>query len=141
LIISILITPPFIATIFGIIYSSLSNGGLGGLIFSSPLLIIWLLLLYTGGNYAFNNLTLAGDIRFNSSLTFFNVAIKMLIITFLPMVTFGIAYPWLKVHILRYQIENMSVIGGLEFNNNERPVDSSIFARLSRGAASALPFL
>lgn len=156
-IISMLIMLPFIATIFGIIYSTLNNEGLGELIFSSLVLRISLLLLYISGilfstaylfsalrNYALNNLTLAGEIRFHSSLTFFNVAINLLIITFLSMVTFGLAYPWLRVHFLRYQIENTVVIGcldNLELKNDERQVDNGIFARLSRGAVSALPFL
>lgn len=156
-IISMLIMVPFIATIFAIIYSTLNNAGLGGLIFATSDMKYSLFLLYTVGillstaylfsalrNYAFNNLTLAGDIRFQSSLTFFNVAVNLLIISLFSMLTFGLAYPWLKVHFLRYQIENTMVIGDLdklELKNDERPVENGFFARISRGTASALPFL
>lgn len=156
-IISMLVMMPFIATILGVTYHTLNNEGVSGLIFASPQLRISLFLLYICGivlstaylfsalrNYAFNNLTLADNIRFHSSLAFFNVALNMLIIALLSMVTFGLAYPWLKVHFLRYQIENTVVIGNLdnlELKNDDRPVDSGFFAVISRGAASALPFM
>ncbi len=156
-IISILVMMPFIAAIIGIIYATLNDEGITGLIFPSPQLRVSLFLLYVCcivfssaylfsalRNYAFNNLTLADNIRFHSSLTFFNVALNKLLIALISMLTFGLAYPWLKVHFLRYQIENTVVIGNLdnlELKNDERPVDSGFFAVISRGASSALPFL
>ena len=87
---------------------------------------------------------LAKRIRFHSSLTFVGIALNLLLLIFVSSLTFGLAYPWLKIRFLRYQIENTTVFGNLdelELTNDDSPLDTGIFALISRGTATALPFM
>ena len=86
---------------------------------------------------------LGDDIRFHSSLTFFGMVVNLLLLTFGSLITLGLAYPWLKIRFIRYQVNRTTLSGhldALELTNDERPLDTGIFARISRGAAPTLPF-
>lgn len=153
--IALAIVIPFILVIIKILMASLNHlllgslNGLGGLITLAYLLYIVGLLISSAyafaalRNYAFNNLTLGDNIRFRSSLTFFGMAVNLLLLTFGSLITLGLAYPWLKIRFVRYQANHTTVSGhldALELTNDDRPLDTGIFARISRGAAPTLPF-
>lgn len=72
------------------------------------------------------------------------MALYLLLITFITMITCGLAYPWLRIRLLRYQIEQTVVIGNLDeldLTNDDIPLDTGAFAIISRGTATALPFM
>ena len=146
---------PFIIVIVKIMMTSF-NLILSGSLDSLGGLFALVYLLYIAGilissayafsalrNYAFNNLMLGDDIRFHSSLTFFGMVVNLLLLTFGSLITLGLAYPWLKIRFIRYQVNRTTLSGhldALELTNDERPLDTGIFARISRGAAPTLPF-
>lgn len=153
--ISMAILIPFILVISRIIIASFQhmlsgslNGYMGMFTLSYLLYIVGILLSYAYvfsalRNYAFNNLTLGDDIRFHSSLTFFGMTVNLLLLTFGSLITFGLAYPWLKLRFIRYQANHTRVSGSLnalDLTNDECPLDTGIFARICRGAAPTLPF-
>ncbi|MFU0921582.1 YjgN family protein [Kluyvera sichuanensis] len=153
--ISMAILIPFILVISRIIIASFQhmlsgsmNGYMGMFTLSYLLYIVGILLSYAYvfsalRNYAFNNLTLGDDIRFHSSLTFFGMTVNLLLLTFGSLITFGLAYPWLKLRFIRYQANHTRVSGSLnalDLTNEECPLDTGIFARICRGAAPTLPF-
>lgn len=154
-IISMVILIPFILVISRIIITSfhrLLSGSLDGymgmftlvyLLYIVGILLASAYVFSALRNYAFNNLILGDDIRFHSSLTFFGIATNLLLLTFGSLITLGLAYPWLKIRLIRYQANHTSVSGSLnalDLTNDERPLDTGIFARISRGAAPTLPF-
>ncbi|WP_373240625.1 YjgN family protein [Kluyvera ascorbata] len=154
-IISMIILIPFILVISRIIITSFRrillgslDGYMGTFGLAYLLYIVGILLAFAYAfsalrNYAFNNLTLGDDIRFHSSLTFFGMAVNLLLLTFGSMITLGLAYPWLKIRFIHYQANHTRVSGSLntlDLTNDERPLDNGIFARISRGAAPTLPF-
>ncbi|MFP5597496.1 YjgN family protein [Kluyvera sp. 142486] len=153
--ISLAIIVPFLLVIVKVLMASFNRillgslDGLGGLFTLTYLLyIVGLLISFAYAfaalrNYAFNNLTLDNDIRFHSSITFIGMAINLLLLTFGSLLTLGLAYPWLKIRFVRYQANHTTVSGhldALELTNDNRPLDTGIFARISRGAAPTLPF-
>ena len=155
--ISMIIVVPFIIVIAKILISvvdqyglfGLFNGHMGAVTLSYILYIAAILLSSAYAfsalrNYTLNNLMLAKRIRFHSSLTFVGIALNLLLLIFVSSRTFGLAYPWLKIRFLRYQIENTTVFGNLdelELTNDDSPLDTGIFALISRGTATALPFM
>lgn len=154
-IISMAILIPFILVISRIIITSFRHilsgsldGYMGMFTLAYLLYIVGILLAFAYvfsalRNYAFNNLTLGDDIRFHSSLTFFGMAVNLLLLAFGSLITLGLAYPWLKIRLIRYQANHTCVSGSLntlDLTNDERPLDTGVFARISRGAAPTLPF-
>ncbi|MFV0569088.1 MAG: hypothetical protein ACK5NJ_10975 [Citrobacter portucalensis] len=50
----------------------------------------------------------------------------------------------MRIRLLRYQIEQTVVIGNLDeldLTNDDIPLDTGAFAIISRGTATALPFM
>lgn len=154
-VISMSILIPFVLVIIRIIIESfyrilsgMLDGNMGIFTLAYLLYIVGILLssAYVFSalrNYAFNNLTLGDDIRFHSLLTFVGMAANLLLLTFGSLITLGLAYPWLKIRFIRYQANHTRVSGSLnalDLTNDERPVDTGLFARISRGAAPTLPF-
>lgn len=160
LLISLIIQIPFIAVIVNImnsLFHDIYNYGLFALLSGAQRTLTLTYLLYFVGilfssayafsalrNYTFNHLALAGSIHFHSSLRFTRVALYLLLITFITMITCGLTYPWLRIRLLRYQIEQTVVIGNLDeldLINDDIPLDTGAFAIISRGTATALPFM
>lgn len=155
--ISMAILIPFLIVIVKIFMSLMEQYGLFGLLNGHTGAFVLSYLLYFVAialsssyafaalrNYTFNNLTLAKNIRFHSSLTFVGIALNLLLLILASALTLGLAYPWAKIRLLRYQVEHTTVIGNLdelELTNDDRPLDTGIFARISRGTAVALPFM
>ena len=154
-IISMVILIPFILVISRIIITSFHhilsgspNGYMGMFTLAYLLYIVGIMLAFAYvfsalRNYTFNNLTLGDDIRFHSSLTFFGMAANLLLLAFGSLITLGLAYPWLKIRLIRYQANHTSLSGSLDaldLGDDKRPLDTGIFARISRGAAPTLPF-
>lgn len=94
-------------------------------------------------NHALNNLVLGDGVHFRSTLTFLGLAPRLLGLTFLPLFTLGLAYPWLKIHLMRYIAANTAVIGELDSLDMEPDVASqpAVSDKLCGGIFPMLPFL
>ncbi len=94
-------------------------------------------------NHAWNNLVLGDSILFRSTLTFFGLAPRLLALTFLSVLTLGLAYPWLKINLMRYIAANTEVMGDFETLDLQQdeahkpPVPGKLFS----GFLPNLPFL
>ncbi|EOV8482672.1 YjgN family protein [Klebsiella aerogenes] len=94
-------------------------------------------------NHAWNNLVLGNSIHFRSTLTFFGLAPRLLALAFLSLLTLGLAYPWLKIDLMRYIAANTVVVGefdslSLEQEAAHKPTASD---KLCSGFLPVLPFL
>jgi uncharacterized membrane protein YjgN (DUF898 family) len=155
--ISMAILIPFMIVIIKMFMSLMDQYGLFGLLsghtgaFALSYLLYFIAIVLSSAyafsalrNYTFNNLMLAKSIRFHSSLTFVGTALNLLLLFVVSSLTLGLAYPWAKIRLLRYQVEHTTVIGDLDeldLTNDDQPLDMGIFARISRGTATALPFM
>lgn len=94
-------------------------------------------------NHALNNLVLGDGVHFRSTLTFLGLAPRLLGLTFLPLFTLGLAYPWLKINLMRYIAANTAVIGELDSLNMEpdAPPQPKVTEKLCGGFFPMLPFL
>lgn len=92
-----------------------------------------------------NNLTLGNNtLRFNSSVTGSGLTIRVLILSVGSILTLGIAYPWLKIHLVSWLARNTQVIGNLdalELTNDEQPEPKGALAYLTRGMMPFTPFI
>ncbi|HHD7487193.1 TPA: YjgN family protein [Klebsiella oxytoca] len=98
--------------------SSLFSGGWVMLI---SLVIFWMGVVCSAAyawvslrNHAINNLTLDNRIQFHSTLTFSAIALRLLALIFLSALTLGLAWPWLKINLLRYLAVNTQITGDLD---------------------------
>jgi uncharacterized membrane protein YjgN (DUF898 family) len=57
---------------------------------------------------------LGDHVHFRSTLTFCGLAPRILALTFLSLLTLGLAYPWFKIVLLRYLAENTTMVGELD---------------------------
>ncbi|MCV6613492.1 MAG: YjgN family protein [Cellvibrionaceae bacterium] len=64
-------------------------------------------------NDTFNTLSI-GDVEFRSRLTIWPYARVWIINTVLMLFTLGFAYPWIKVRLIRFQLENIDYRGDTE---------------------------
>ncbi|HBS5678274.1 YjgN family protein [Klebsiella aerogenes] len=94
-------------------------------------------------NHAWNNLVLGDSIRFRSTLTFFGLAPRLLALTFLSPLTLGLAYPWLKINLMRYIAANTEVIGDFETLDlqQDEACQPPVAGKLCSGFLPNLPFL
>jgi uncharacterized membrane protein YjgN (DUF898 family) len=94
-------------------------------------------------NHALNNLVLGDSVHFRSTLTFYGLAPRLLGLAFLPLLTLGLAYPWLKIHLIRYITENTAVVGELDSLDLEAAVapQPATSDKLCSGFFPMLPFL
>ena len=65
-------------------------------------------------NYVYGQITLAGHIRFSSTVTLGRVLWLSITNTLVCMITLFLAYPWAKVRFTRYVLENTHVHGELQ---------------------------
>ena len=94
-------------------------------------------------NHALNNLVLGDGIQFRSTLTFSGLAPRLLGLTFLPLFTLGLTYPWLKINLMRYIAANTVAIGELDSLNMEPDAapQPKVTEKLCGGFFPMLPFL
>lgn len=94
-------------------------------------------------NHALNNLVLGDGIQFRSTLKFTGLAPHLLGLTFLPLFTLGLAYPWLKINLMRYIAANTVANGELDSLDMEPDVASqpAVSDKLCGGIFPMLPFL
>ncbi|WP_434660404.1 YjgN family protein [Klebsiella sp. MISC125] len=94
-------------------------------------------------NHALNNLVLGDGIQFRSTLTFSGLAPRLLGLTFLPLFTLGLTYPWLKINLMRYIAANTAAIGELDSLNMEPDAapQPKVTEKLCGGFFPMLPFL
>lgn len=94
-------------------------------------------------NHAWNNLVLGDNIHFRSTLTFTGLAPRLLGLTFLSLFTLGLAYPWLKINLMRYIAANTAAIGELDSLNMEPDAapQPKVSEKLCGGFFPMLPFL
>lgn len=88
-------------------------------------------------NHFLNNLTLAdGEIRFRSTLTCHGMVYRLCGLYVLSAITCGLAYPLLRMWLIRWLAENTFVVGDLDalaLTDSDDRVDNGLVARLSRG--------
>lgn len=96
-------------------------------------------------NHFLNHLTLAdGEIRFRSTLTYHGMVYRLCVLYVLSAITGGLAYPLLRMWLIRWLAENTHVVGDLDalaLTDSDERVDSGLVARLSRGVMPKFYFL
>ena len=96
-------------------------------------------------NHFLNNLTLAdGEIRFRSTLTCHGMVYRLCGLYVLSAITCGLAYPLLRMWLIRWLAENTFVVGDLDalaLTDSDDRVDNGLVARLSRGMMPKLYFI
>ncbi|WP_437890820.1 DUF898 family protein [Phytobacter sp. V91] len=112
---------------------------LAGILLSSAYL--WLAFR----NHFMNGLALAqGRIRFRSTLTFTGFILQVLLMVFASMITFGLAWPWMKMRFIRYQANHSWVEGDLDniaLTDTDEQADTGLVAKVSRGVMPVVPFI
>lgn len=96
-------------------------------------------------NYFMSNLSLGGGaIRFRSTLAYSGMLYRMTALVAISGVTCGLAYPLLKMWMIKWQAQNTHVIGNLDtlsLNNVAEQPEKGFIAKVSRGIAPTAPFL
>ncbi|EHG8446495.1 DUF898 domain-containing protein [Salmonella enterica subsp. enterica] len=96
-------------------------------------------------NLFLNNLSLANNsIRFHSSVTSHGMLWRLLVVVMISGVTFGLAYPWLKIWLVSWLAQNTQVQGdldSLELTNDETPLENGLLMWISRGIMPYFPFI
>lgn len=96
-------------------------------------------------NHFMNGLTLAeGQIRFVSTLNFPGVVLQLVLMMVVSMITFGIAWPWMKMRFIRYQANHSWIEGDLNniaLTDTDEQVDTGFVATVSRGVMPVVPFI
>ncbi len=116
----------------------------GGYIFLAIGIVISMAYVWVAlRNHALNNLQLGDRVHFRSTLTFSALAPRLLGLTFLSPLTLGLAYPWLKINLLRYIAANTAVVGELDSLDLEPETapQPAASGKLCSGFFPMLPFL
>lgn len=109
-------------------------------------IIVLISYLYvTLRNLFMNNLTLAeGKIRFHSSVTASGMVWRFALVMLISGITFGLAYPWMKMWQVRWLASNSHVQGdldSLELTDSEHALETGPSMWLSRGVMTYFPFI
>lgn len=96
-------------------------------------------------NHFLNNLQLAdGHIRFRSTLTWHGMVYRLGGLYVISGITGGLAYPLLRIWVIKWLAENTCVVGDLDtltLTDSEERVDNGFLSRLSRGVMPTLHFM
>ena len=88
---------------------------LGYVLFSAPFVIAFALIYPVvktlALNIALNRMTLDGDYRFDSEMTYPGLAWMALSNLVLTLATLGLFHPWARVRMMRYLTRNLTIVG------------------------------
>lgn len=109
-------------------------------------IIVTVSYLYTMLRTLFmNNLQLAGGkIRFHSSVTAHGLLWRFVLVILISGITFGLAYPWLKIWLVSWMASNSQVLGdldALELTDHKEELETGPAMWVSRGLATYFPFI
>lgn len=85
-----------------------------------------------------------GKIRFHSSVTAHGLVWRFVLVMFISGITFGLAYPWMKMWLVSWLASNSHVQGdldSLELTNDDNTLESGPAMWLSRGVMTYFPFI
>ncbi|EMX9180890.1 DUF898 family protein [Citrobacter sedlakii] len=96
-------------------------------------------------NHFLNNLQLAdGHIRFRSTLSWHGMVYRLGGLYLISGITGGLAYPLLRVWVIKWLAENTCVVGELDtlaLTDSDERLDNGLVSRLSRGVMPTLYFM
>ncbi|MBJ8709851.1 DUF898 family protein [Citrobacter freundii] len=114
-------------------------------LYFAGVIVVGSYLYTTLRNLFMNNLALAeGKIRFHSSVTAHGLVWRLVLVMFISGITFGLAYPWMKMWLVSWLASNSHVQGdldSLELTNDDNTLESGPAMWLSRGVMTYFPFI
>ncbi|WP_213134809.1 YjgN family protein [Citrobacter sp. FP75] len=109
------------------------------------IIVVGSYLYVTLRNLFINNLELAdGKIRFRSSVTAVGMVWRFVLVIFVSGITFGLAYPWMKMWLVSWLAGNSCVLGdldSLELTNSDETLATGPGMWVSRGVITYFPFI
>ena len=114
-------------------------------LYFAGIIVVGSYLYTTLRNLFMNNLALAeGKIRFHSSVTAHGLIWRFVLVLFISGITFGLAYPWMKMWLVSWLASNSHVQGdldALELTDHTEALETGPAMWVSRGVMTYFPFI
>lgn len=114
-------------------------------LYFAGIIVVVSYLYVTLRNLFINNLRLAeGKIRFRSTVKAHDMVWRFVLVMFISGITFALAYPWMKMWLVRWLANNSHVQGdldSLELTNDDSALETGPAMWFSRGVMPYFPFI